>query len=169
MPKNGATPALHTRCDTYGYLPPTSTINTHTSRKIKKRETHVRATSSANARVLRTEAKSSDDQARAKRLHAAFGGPTIGLTAPPPRQIKSRDVVLEQLEQLCLRAASARCRLRHAMTSVRPAQGYSAPGSSAPARGKSRRASSGLFYRTPCSSRRWIPKPTPLSARGEER
>ena len=61
--------------------------------------------------------KNRDDQARAKRLDAAFSSPTIGPTAPPPHQIKSCDVVLEQVEQLC-----ARCQLRHAMTSVkRPA------------------------------------------------
>ena len=100
-----------------------------------------------------------DDQARAKCLDAAFSSRTIGLTAPPPRQIEPRDVVLEQLEQLC-----TRCRLRHTMTSVKPAHGYSMPCSSAPARGKSGRASSRLFCRTLYYRQRQIPKPMPLSA-----
>ena len=48
-----------------------------------------------------------DDQARAKRLNAALGSPTIGPPAPPPRQIKPRDVVLEHLEQLRARRLRA--------------------------------------------------------------
>ena len=118
MPKNGATPALHTRCDTYGYLPPTSTISTHTSNKIKKRG-HSRACHLIRKRkgtLHRSQVKQKDrnDQAHAKRLNTAFSSPTIGPTAPPHRQIKSRDVVLEQLEQLC-----THFRLRHAMMSAR--------------------------------------------------
>ena len=48
-----------------------------------------------------------DDQARAKRLDAAFSSP-IGPIAPPPRQIKPRDVVLEQLSSF---ARAAGCNM----------------------------------------------------------
>ena len=60
-------------------------------------------------------------------------------------------------------ASSARCWLRHAMTSVTPSHGNVIPASASPVRGNDGRASCGVDCDREHSSRRQTPKPIPLS------
>ena len=159
MPKKGATPALHTRCNTYGYLPPAST-SAPTPPTKSKRLTCVPPRP-------QTQGYSAQKPSRANEPRR-----------PVPRETPRRGVQQPHHQPYCTpsspnktarrRPRTARAALRALPVATRHDERQT-PGSSAPARGKSRRASSGLFCRTPCRRRRHIPKPMPLSARGGER
>jgi hypothetical protein len=117
----------------------------------ERERTHVRATSSANASVLHTDAKSSTCIATTR-----FAPKAATRSASPGAAVLNRATSRSNNSSNSARAASARCRLRHAMMSVAPAQGYSSsrPGSrSEPPvlgkRGKTERASSGVFCARP--------------------
>jgi hypothetical protein len=128
----------------------------HRSAKLyiyKKRKveegTHVRATSSANASVLCTDAKSSTCIAMtrfARNVATRFAPSAVVLNCATSCSCSNNS-------NSCERAASARCRLRHAMMRVTPAQGHSSSklGSclAVDDGGKRGRASSGLFCARP--------------------
>ena len=135
-----------TRTDTYIAPPP----HPHQSASQAKKErefstTYMHVTSSANAIVLCTEAKSSrwTEMTRfARNVAIRSTLPGVDLNGATSRSKNSSN---------CLRAASARCRLRQAMMRVRPEQGYPRPEalsqSTLPDGGKTGRAPSGI----PCA------------------